>query len=128
MKKGLIVTAVLLWLILVASAADTGQKLLGDVSDGSRAIPVHIIPLLNEEGEKISPQDSPLLPFSTRRTCGTCHSYNVIAKGWHFNAPDPNVSPGLRLSRGYLWTHSPPLRFPFPIAPGLEPSDQSSSA
>lgn len=94
MKKGLIVTAVLLWLILVASAADTGQKLLGDVSDGSRAIPVHIIPLLNEEGEKISPQDSPLLPFSTRRTCGTCHSYNVIAKGWHFNAPDPNVSPG----------------------------------
>ena len=82
-------------LVSVASAADPNQKLLGDESDGSRAIPVHLIPLLNEAGEKISPDDKPLLPFSTRRTCsGTCHSYNMISRGWHFNAPDPNVVPG----------------------------------
>jgi hypothetical protein len=67
---------------------------LGDESDGSLAIPVHLIPLLNEDGEKITPEDKPLLPFSTRQTCGACHSYNVINRGWHFNAPDPNIPPG----------------------------------
>ena len=103
MRKGLIATGVLLWLASCAWAADTGQppnvfvggqKLLGDESDGSRAHPVHLIPLLDEDGGKIAPDDEPLLPFSTRQTCGACHSYNYVAKGWHFNASDPNVPPG----------------------------------
>ena len=79
--------------------ADTAQKLLGDESDGSRAHPIHLIPLFSEnedgeQGEKISPDDDPLLPFSTRWTCGECHSYGIISKGWHFNAVDPDVAPG----------------------------------
>jgi hypothetical protein len=117
LRKGLAVTGVLLWLAplekkilfltrlmglifltgLVSTlygAGDPNQELLGDKSDGSRAIPVHLIPLLNEDGEKITPDDKPLLPFSTRSTCGACHSYNVISRGWHFNAPDSNVLPG----------------------------------
>ena len=94
MKKGLIATGVLFWLVSTLYAGDPNQKLLGDESDGSRANPVHLIPLLNEEGEKITPDDKPLLPFSASRTCGACHSYNVVSKGWHFNAPDPNILPG----------------------------------
>ena len=110
MRKGLILTGFLCLLVLCLSAptvcfaneavgADTDQKLLGDESDGSRALPIHLIPLFyenedNEKGEKIVPDDDPLLPFSTRWTCGDCHSYGIIAKGLHFNAADPNVAPG----------------------------------
>jgi len=85
--------------VCFAKEAETVQKLLGDESDGSRAHPTHLIPLFaeNEEGEKggkITPGDNFLLPFSTRWTCGECHSYGIISKGWHFNAADPNVAPG----------------------------------
>ena len=79
--------------------ANAEQKLLGDESDGSRAHPIHLIPVFSEnedgeKGEKITPDDEPLLPFSTRWTCGDCHSYGIISKGWHFNAADPNIVPG----------------------------------
>ncbi|MCH8118842.1 MAG: hypothetical protein IIC00_03830 [Planctomycetes bacterium] len=110
MRKGLILTGFLCLLVLCLSAptvcfaneavgANTDQKLLGDESDGSRAHPIHLIPLFaenedGEKGEKISPDDDPLLPFSTRWTCGGCHSYGIISKGLHFNATDPNVAPG----------------------------------
>ena len=123
MRKGLIATGVLLWLAplekkllfltrlmglifltgLVSTlygAADTTEKLLGDESDGSRAIPNHLIELLiadpidENKVVKITPDDKPLLPFSTRQTCGACHNYKTICSGWHFNAPDPNILPG----------------------------------
>jgi hypothetical protein len=101
LKKGLILPGLvcLLVLCLVAAAADTEQKLLGDESDGSRAHPIHLVPLFpenedGERGEKVTPDDDPLLPFSARWTCGSCHSYGIISRGWHFNAADPNVAPG----------------------------------
>lgn len=100
MKKGLKVIGVLLCLSATLSvAAEVGEKLLGDESDGSRAGSHHLIYLYpeNEEGKKgskITPDDKPFLPFSTRWTCGDCHSYNTVSKGWHFNAIDANVPPG----------------------------------
>ena len=110
MRKGLILTGFLCLLVLCVfvptvclanEAVETGvaKKLLGDESDGSRALSIHLIPLSaeNEDGEKggkISPDDDPILPFSTRWTCGNCHSYGIISKGWHFNAADPNVAAG----------------------------------
>jgi len=97
LKNVLVLTAFLCLLVLCycAAAADTGQELLGDESDGSMAHPVHRIPLLAEEGDEIGPDDDPLLPFSTKQTCGgACHSYDVIATGWHFSATDANVPPG----------------------------------
>jgi len=110
LKKGLILTGFLCLLVLCLSAltvcfenqaagAETPGKLLGDESDGSRAHPTHLIPLVagNEDGEmggEIYPTDDPLLPFSQRWTCGLCHSYGVISKGWHFNYIDPNIAPG----------------------------------
>ena len=61
MRKGLIVTVSLIWLALVwpgsavcfAGEADV-EKLLGDESDGSRAVPIHLTPLYpeNEDGKK----------------------------------------------------------------------------
>lgn len=99
MRNGLFIYVVVLCsLALVANTqADTGQK-LGDVSDGSRAVSVHRIALYNELGyskeDKIFPDDDLLLPFSMRQTCSACHSYDIISKGWHFNADDPNVAPG----------------------------------
>jgi hypothetical protein len=82
-----------------AVVTDAEQKKLGDESDGSRAHPTHLIPLFyenedGEQGEKITPDDELLLPFSTRWTCGGCHSYGIISKGWHFNAAEPGVIPG----------------------------------
>jgi len=88
-----------------ALGAEIPGTLLGDKSDGSRAHPTHLIPLVseNEDGEQggiISPDDEPLLPFSMRWTCGECHSYGIINKGWHFSAPDPNIAPG---RAGHPW-------------------------
>lgn len=98
LRKGLICAAVLcLLLVLVLLAAtDTNEKLLGDRSDGSRAVPVHLIALLDEEGGKITPDDELLLPFSTRQTCNGigCHSVETISGGWHFSATDGNITPG----------------------------------
>ncbi|MBN1806908.1 MAG: hypothetical protein JW837_16795 [Sedimentisphaerales bacterium] len=106
MRSRFILTGLLCLLVLClvclekeAFGAEVPGKLLGDESDGSRAQPTHLIPLIagNEEakkGGKISPDDSILLPFSTRWTCGDCHSYGIISKGWHFNATDPNAAPG----------------------------------
>ena len=87
-------------LMLAASAVCAGAEggLLGDKSDGSRAHPTHEIPLYysNEDGEKekVAPDADPVMPFSTKLTCGECHSYDVINKGLHFNYVDPNVDPG----------------------------------
>jgi hypothetical protein len=54
-------------------------------SDGSRARPVHVIPLRDHEGEVIRPTDRPLLPFSTSQTCGAdCHDVATVERGWHF--------------------------------------------
>jgi len=101
LRKGLIITGIFCWLVLALSAvAGTDQKKIGDVSDGSLAVPVHVIGLCDGEGDKISPDDDPLLPFSMRQTCCECHSYEVISKGWHFNAVDANAVPG---RKGQPW-------------------------
>jgi len=106
LRKGLILKSFLclLALCLSATAAETEQKLLGDESDGGRAHPIHRLGLLAEPGEEgdepieidpdIDTDEEVLLPFSTRQTCGVCHSYGIINKGWHFNSVDPNAESG----------------------------------
>jgi hypothetical protein len=99
MRKGFLYTAIILCVASVSTATDPNFE--GDNSDGSRAVPVHLIPLLDEEGDKITPDAEPLLPFSTRQTCGgSCHNYEKIRHGWHFNSVEPNVCPG---RRGQPW-------------------------
>jgi len=100
LKKGLIYLAALG--LVLSMAVGAKAALLGDTSDGSRAGAVHQINLVNEDGEKITPGDDPLLPFSTKQTCGDCHSYDKISNGWHFNATDPDAKAG---RQGQPWIY-----------------------
>jgi len=47
---------------------------LGDVSDGNRSVPVHLIDLYDADSMLVRPGDQPMLPFSTKVTCGKCHN------------------------------------------------------
>ncbi len=94
-------------LLLLAGAASAGQAprgqvpppaasapgvvppsrpLLGDQTDGSRARPVHRIPLRDVAGGVVRTTGEPPLSFSSTGTCGAdCHDVSIIGKGWHFN-------------------------------------------
>ena len=76
---------------------------IGDDFDGSRAIPVHLIKLIDQDSSVIRPDEQPLLPFSTEKTCGACHSYSTIRQGWHFNAGDSAVADG---RQGQPWIYT----------------------
>lgn len=52
--------------------------------DGSRTLPVHRIPLTDEEGQMIVSTVPGSMPFSARMTCGACHDYDSIHAGTHF--------------------------------------------
>ncbi len=52
--------------------------------DGSRTLPVHRIPLSNEEGQSIVSSVPGTMPFSAKLTCGACHDYENIHGGTHF--------------------------------------------
>lgn len=40
--------------------------------------------LKNEQGDRITPLLNHVDPYSPRRTCGGCHSYQLITSGYHF--------------------------------------------
>ena len=99
MKKGFVCILLLCWVPAV-SFANQYDKFIGDINDKSNSLSVHLLPLLDERGQKIIIGQNPVLPFSTKMTCGDCHNYSTISKGWHFNAVDPNVEPG---RSGHPW-------------------------
>jgi len=70
------------------------QENVGDIADGNKAIPVHLIRIYDEFDHLIRLDDNPLMPFSPKRTCRKCHDYEKIRVGWHFNAADSSVAPG----------------------------------
>ncbi len=72
------------------------------VWDGSRAVPVHRLPLMDEDNQQIIPGEPFPLPFSTRYTCGLCHDYETIRRGLHFNEGNPSAKPG-RDGEPWFW-------------------------
>lgn len=93
--KNLNSLVLVLMAVLVIFVRGYGQEAkLGDVPDGGRATAVHRIKLYDETGAVILPDDQPLMPFSTQKTCGECHDYQKISLGWHFNAHNPAVAAG----------------------------------
>ena len=62
--------------------------------DPGRTTPVHNIPLLNAENAAIDPSAKAPKPISMKTTCGKCHDYDIVERGWHFNTGDANVPPG----------------------------------
>ncbi len=65
-----------------ASAQEQKQK----PWDGSRATPVHLLPLRDENDQIIVPTDVNPMPYSARTSCGPCHDYKTVQGGWHFAA------------------------------------------
>jgi hypothetical protein len=125
LKKGLIATLSLLCILLAGPAtANTTEKLIGDESDGSRATPIHLIPLYAEneagqKGEQIKPDAQFPMPFSMRWTCAECHDYQLVKKGWHFNDIDSNVPAG---RCGEPWIYfDPKLGIQIPLSYRLWP-------
>ena len=80
----LLLSSLLLGLIQL-SAYGVNQDLINRQRDGSRSTTTHRLTLYDSDGEKISIDDDLVLPYSTRTTCGECHDYEKIKKGWHFN-------------------------------------------
>ncbi|MBN2091631.1 hypothetical protein JW964_18600 [candidate division KSB1 bacterium] len=102
--KSLSLVRFLIFLILIRGglllAADAEELVMGDKPDGSRSIPSHLIDLLDADSSLIWPDDQPILPFSTKMTCGKCHTYTKVTQGWHFNAMNPAVASG---RKGHPW-------------------------
>ncbi|MDP8243232.1 MAG: hypothetical protein P9L94_04060 [Candidatus Hinthialibacter antarcticus] len=86
----------------LAPLSQETQDWIGDRDDGSRAMPVHNIPLLDEEGMELLPDDEFPVPFSVKQTCGKCHQYERITQGWHFSAAIESASPG---RPGHPWIY-----------------------
>lgn len=47
---------------------------------------VHRISIYDEAGKMIRAADAKGRPYSPAVTCGKCHEYDQISRGWHFNA------------------------------------------
>jgi len=86
---------------LAVGAAEKEEKKVAHIP-GSRFTYVHTLALKDAEGGDVSRDESPVLPFSYDATCSTCHEYAEISRGWHFNAPDPDVPPG-RPGQPWFW-------------------------
>lgn len=84
--------------------------------------------LKNEFGERISPDANSFDPYSPRQTCGGCHSYATITRGWHFRQgyDKPGAVRGL-YARGLELAALPepvaPKRLGNPLAEGLSAYD-----
>ena len=58
----------------------------------------------------ISPTENSTIPYSPKQTCGTCHNYAEITKGFHFQQGWDEISDD------YGETHGMP---PFVSSPGM---------
>src|SRR3990172_3464015 len=86
-------TLALLARLLGRIAAQT-QENGGDIADGNKSVPVHLLKLYDEFVHVIKLDDRPVFPFSPKQTCRKCHDYEKIRRGWHFNAADSGVAAG----------------------------------
>ena len=103
--KYLVCISVCLAFMISSQAGADDKPKIGDHSDGSMSVPVHIVNLYDEQGNKIALEDETVLPFSNVQTCGECHSVDKVATGWHFNAIDKDVDPG---RPGQAWIYTDP--------------------
>ncbi len=97
--------AILLSTFILYSLLTAQEVKIGDVWDGNRSRDVHTIRLIDHDSSTIWIDEQPLMPFSTKNTCGDCHDYNKIATGWHFNAGMKHNSGG---RPGQPWIYSDP--------------------
>jgi len=91
------------WMISIAAAAAAticlappalAKPELQVSPEFTRTTLVHNIPVFNADGAAIDPSAKNAKPISLKVTCGKCHDYEIIDRGWHFNTGDANVPPG----------------------------------
>ncbi|MEN6306401.1 MAG: hypothetical protein ABFD91_01490 [Anaerohalosphaeraceae bacterium] len=83
-----------LLVILGSSFVWAEEALIGDSNDGNRYTPVHQMQLMDDTGIAIRAADADAKPFSMEKTCGQCHTFDVITHGWHFQLSDPQKNDG----------------------------------
>ena len=98
-------TVLPIFCIIVAYAGAQEVK-IGDIEDANRSRAVHVIRLIDHDSSTIWLDEQPLLPFSTKNTCGECHDYSRIASGWHFNAGTQHMPAG---RAGQPWIYGDPF-------------------
>ena len=82
----------------------TAVMLLAAV-DGADALNHQDIWLKNELGARVTPQENRSDPYSPKRTCGSCHGYATITKGYHFQQGFDAMSD--RYDKDKPWVLSP---------------------
>lgn len=67
------------------------------------------VTLLDKDGDIIDPisGDNADKPFSTEWTCGSCHDYDEITKGYHFQTGWNVISDTFGVAKGRPWDLSP---------------------
>jgi len=95
---------VVVFLLVVLGIADTVHSATNETLgwDGNRTVPVHRLPLLDEDNKDIVPTYRYEMPFSARYTCGPCHDYSTIRGGLHFNSAAQHTSAG-RYGEPWVW-------------------------
>ena len=81
-------------LVVALTAASLRAEEPEELRTDSRAPYLHRLTLYDEDGTVISPDDPAPAPYSPRATCGKCHAYDTIGRGWHFNAGGEGVQAG----------------------------------
>jgi len=104
LKNTALATALLTAFATVVTAYGDIEQ--GSDWDGSLTVPVHRIPLFDEEEQEILPAYGGRMPFSTRYTCGPCHDYSTVAGGVHFNSSKESASAGRR-GEPWVWVDEP---------------------
>jgi hypothetical protein len=77
------VNTLIILILLIPGVLSAQDEKIGDISDGSRTTPVHLIKLIDQDSSVIWLDESPLMPFSTKKTCEACHNYQIISTGCH---------------------------------------------
>ena len=96
-----------LYLLLALSAGAVrvawAEQPAGALRTDSRAPYVHRLTLYDEDGQAIDPTDDLAGPYSPRTTCGKCHPYAEIARGWHFNPTGTPAANAERTGEPWWW-------------------------
>ncbi len=93
--------SVLLPIVCFGFALSAGESRFAQT--GSRSQYTHWIDLYDASRRRIDPTDPKAPPYSPRRTCGSCHDYEAISLGHHFNAIQNSTKPG-RPGEPWIWT------------------------
>ncbi len=93
---------------LAPVAAPLGAALLVVLTAAVAAAQHPSITLMDTEGNTIDPiaGTNDTVPFSTEQTCGLCHDYDTITKGYHFQMGWNTISDDYGVAAGRPWSLS----------------------